>query len=288
MENIPLPTTVTVAPSNDPAIATVTIEPFYPGYGTTVGNALRRVLLSSLPGAAITAFRIKGVQHEFSSLSHVKEDFVEISLNLKRVRLKVFAAEAVRVRIDAQGERVVTAGDIEATSDVEIANPQQVIATLTDPAAHLEMELMVRAGRGYEPTEAREKEPLEVGMIALDALFSPIRKVGFQIENVRVGQMTNWDKLVLEIETDGTMTPRDAVQQANQYLIEHFNTLAEYLPLPSDATAAPAATVTSTPEVSAEPRPTAPIQPEPPAAAATPASEEPKPKRRTKKSAAAE
>lgn len=223
MEHIPLPTVVTIVPGVHERLATIAIGPFFPGYGTTVGNALRRVLLSSLPGAAITSFSVKGVPHEFSTLPGIKEDFIEIALNLKQVRLKVHSAEPVRLKLSAQGERKVTAGDIATTSDAEIVSREQVIATLTEPSANLEIELIAKQGRGYEPTEAREKEELEVGMIALDALFSPIRKVGFQVENVRVGQMTNWDRLVLDIETDGTVTPQDALLEAGQYLVEHFN-----------------------------------------------------------------
>lgn len=223
MEHIPLPTTVTVVAGDNERLATVAVEPLFPGYGTTVGNALRRVLLSSLPGAAITSFSVKGVPHEFSAQAGIKEDFIEIALNLKQVRLKVHSADPVRLHLSAQGERKVTAGDIATSSDAEIVSREQTIATLTDPSANLEIELIAKQGRGYEPTEAREKEELEVGMIALDALFSPIRKVGFQVENVRVGQMTNWDRLVLEIETDGTITPKDALLEASRYVIEHFN-----------------------------------------------------------------
>ncbi|TSC76975.1 MAG: DNA-directed RNA polymerase subunit alpha [Parcubacteria group bacterium Gr01-1014_31] len=222
MEHIPLPTTVTIVAGDNERVATVAIEPFFPGYGTTVGNSLRRVLLSSLPGAAITSFNVKGVQHEFSALPGIKEDFVEIALNLKQVRLKVHSAEPVRLKLAAHGEMKVTAGDITGTSEAEVINKDLVIATLTDKSASLEIEVIAKQGRGYEPTEAREKEELEVGMIALDALFSPVRKVGFQIESVRVGQMTNWDKLVLQIETDGTISPKDALLESGKYLIEHF------------------------------------------------------------------
>ena len=223
MEHIPLPTTVTIIAGDNGRTATVTIEPFFPGYGTTVGNALRRVLLSSLPGAAVTSFSIKGAQHEFSALPGIKEDFVEIALNLKQVRLRVHSADPVRLRLSAKGEGKVTAGQIATPSDAEIVSTELVIATLTDPNASFEIELIARQGRGYEPTEAREKEELEVGMIALDALFSPVRKVGFQVENVRVGQMTNWDRLVLEIETDGTIAPKGALLEAGKYLVEHFD-----------------------------------------------------------------
>lgn len=226
MEHIPLPSSVSIVSGKSENSATVTIEPCYPGYGMTIGNAIRRVLLSSLPGAAITAFSVKGLQHEFSALPNVKEDFVEIALNIKQIRLQVHTPEPVRIRLSVKGERRVTAGDIETSSDVEILNKDLILATLTDKAATLEMEFIARQGRGYETTDAREKEELEVGMIAVDSLFSPIQRVGFQVEHVRVGQMTNWDKLVLDIETDGTILPREAVNTAVQYLLEQFGSVA--------------------------------------------------------------
>lgn len=226
MEHIPLPNLVSVVPGKTDNTATITVEPCYPGYGMTIGNAIRRVLLSSLPGAAITAFNVKGVQHEFSSLPNIKEDFVEIVLHIKQIRLKVHNPEPVRLHLSVKGEKKVTAGDITTSSDVEIINKDLPLATLTDKSATLEMEFIAQQGRGYETTEAREKEELEVGMIAVDSLFSPIQRVGFQVEHVRVGQMTNWDKLVLDITTDGTITPRAAVQTAVQYLLEQFNSVA--------------------------------------------------------------
>lgn len=222
MEKIPLPSSVRVTPGKTEHQATVTVEPCFPGYGITLGNALRRVLLSSMPGAAITAFKLKGALHEFTSIPNVKEDVVEISLNLKNVRLRVFSSEPVRLHVKAKGERVVTAGDIEKSSDVEVVDPSQVIATITDSKGEVDLELLVNQGRGYVPTEAREREELEVGMIAIDAIFTPIRNVGFQVENVRVGQMTNWDKLVLEIETDGSIKPAEALTEAIQILLDQF------------------------------------------------------------------
>jgi DNA-directed RNA polymerase subunit alpha len=200
----------------------ILIEPCFPGYGITLGNSLRRVLLSSLEGGAVTAFKIKNVQHEFSAIDNVKEDVVEISLNLKQLRLKVFSDEPVRITLKAKGEKKVTAKDIEKNSDVEVVNPDLHIATLTEKSAEFEMDIVVRKGRGYSTSESREDE-LEVGMVALDALFSPIERVNFTVENVRVGQMTNWDKLIMEVDTDGSVSPKEAVNQATQFLIEHFN-----------------------------------------------------------------
>ena len=223
MENISLPSKVEIQLGESKNKATVSIQPCHPGYGTTLGNALRRVLLSSLPGAAVIAFKIKGVNHEFSAIPNVKEDIVEVSLNLKQLRLKVHSEEPVRLELKVKGEKEVKAKDIKTTSDVEVVNPELTIATLTNKDAELEMELLVSQGRGYVPTEAREKEELEVGMIALDSIFTPIINAGFQIENVRVGQMTNYENLVLDLETDGTITHQEALNQATKVLIDHFN-----------------------------------------------------------------
>lgn len=222
MEKIPLPTKVEFLPGENKNTSIVIIEPCYPGYGTTIGNALRRILLSSLPGAAVKSFKIKGALHEFSSINNIKEDLVEISLNLKLLRLKVFSEEPVKLELKVKGEKKVSAGDIKPNSDVEIANPELHIATLTDKEAELDMEIIVSKGRGYITTESREKEELEVGMIAIDSLYSPIQKIGYKIENVRVGQMTNWDKLILTIETDGTITTQEALNQASNLMLEHF------------------------------------------------------------------
>jgi DNA-directed RNA polymerase subunit alpha len=221
MESLPLPKTLTQTTERGHR-ATFTIEPLYPGYGMTVGNALRRVLLSSLPGAAITAVQFEGATHEFSTLPYVKEDVVDILLNLKQVRLKFHGDEPTTVKIEVTGEHVVTAGDITGNSQVEVVNPKQHIATLTDKAGKLTMELTVGTGRGYVPVENREKERMPLGTIALDAIYTPIKTVNFTTENVRVGQMTNYDKLILDVTTDGTVEPTDAVEQATKILVDHF------------------------------------------------------------------
>lgn len=221
MENIPLPKKLGITPVADHQ-ATFTIEPCYPGYGTTLGNALRRVLLSSLEGGAITAVKIKGVNHEFSTLPNVKEDVVEIILNLKAIRLKVQADEPQTVTIKAKGEKKVTGKDIKCPAGVEVFTTDQVIATLTDKSADFEVELRVEKGRGYIPVESREKEKNEIGMIAIDAVYTPVRNVNFEVDSVRVGQMTNFDKLVLDITTDGTISPMEAFTQATQILEDHF------------------------------------------------------------------
>lgn len=222
MQSIPTPTKLEFQDTDEPNISKVIIEPCYPGYGTTLGNTLRRVLLSSLPGGAVTSFKIKNVLHEFTGVENVKEDVVEITLNLKELRLKVFTDEPVRLKLHAKGEKVVTPADIEPNSDVEIANMDMHIATLTDKNADFEMELIVSSGRGYSATETREDE-MEVGMIPIDSLFNPVVRVNFTVDNVRVGHMTNWDKIILEIETDGSITPRDALSEVSQYLIDHFD-----------------------------------------------------------------
>ncbi|MBI4090226.1 MAG: DNA-directed RNA polymerase subunit alpha [Candidatus Kerfeldbacteria bacterium] len=221
MESIPLPSKVeTVESQKD--WARFVVEPCYPGYGTTLGNALRRVLLSSLPGAAITAVKVEGVDHEFSTLPYVKEDMVSLILNLKLVRLKLHGDEPATLKLNVKGQQAVTASDFEAPSTVEVVNPKQVIASLTDKAASLAMEVMVTPGRGYVPVENREKEKLELGWIAIDAVYTPIKIVNFTIENVRVGQITNFDRLVLEIETDGTISPGHALGEAAKILVDHF------------------------------------------------------------------
>ncbi len=199
------------------------IEPLYPGYGITLGSALRRVLLSSLPGAAVTEVKVKGATHEFTTLPGVKEDLVNIILNLKSLRLKLFSDKPARLILKAKGKREVTASDIKKSADVEIVNPNLYIATLSDKSAELEMEMKVEKGRGYWPVEAREDRRLEVGTIAVDALYTPVVKVSHKIERTRVGKITNLDKLILEITTDGTITPQEALEQAAQILVDQFS-----------------------------------------------------------------
>ena len=227
MEPLALPSKIEFEKGRNEHEAIVSIQPCHPGYGTTLGNALRRVILSSLPGAAVTAFKIKGVSHEFSAVPHVLEDVVQIALNLKQLRLKVHSAEPIRIELEAKGEKKVTGKDIKPSADVEVVNPEMVIATLTDKNAEFKMELIVSQGRGYVPTEVQEKESLEVGMIPIDAIYTPARNVGFRVENVRVGQMTNFENLILTIETDGNVTPQEALSQATKILLDHFNFIAE-------------------------------------------------------------
>lgn len=210
--------------------AEVLLEGLYPGYGITVGNALRRVLLSSLPGAAITSFRIAGVPHEFTTIPGVMEDAVEIALNLKRVRLKSFSDEPVELILKAKGEREVKAGDIEKHAMVEIVNPSSHIATLTEKGASLDMALRVERGIGYLPVELRKKEKLPIGEIALDAIFTPVTKVNFQVEHMRVGDRTDYNRLRLTVETDGTLDPIVAIKEASAILMEHFTLFGALVP----------------------------------------------------------
>lgn len=198
------------------------IEGLYSGYGLTVGNAIRRTLLSSLPGAAITQYKLKGVNHEFSTIPNVKEDVVEIGLNLKKIRFRVHTDEPQVLKIKVKGEREVVAKDIEPNSQVEIITPNLLIATLTSKGAELEMELKVERGLGYVPVEARKFEKLPIGTVPLDAFFSPVTKVDFSIESMRVGDRTDYNRLRLGVQTDGTISPSAALRKASNILKDHF------------------------------------------------------------------
>jgi len=203
------------------------IEALYPGYGVTVGNALRRVILSSLPGAAITQVKIKGVQHEFSTISGVLEDVIMIMLNLKQLRFKIHSDEPQKVTLKAKGEKEAKGSDFELSSQVELANPKAHIATLTDKKAELEIEVQIEKGLGYVPVEKRNGGKLEIGQIPIDAIFTPIKKVSINVENMRVGDRTDFDRLKIEIETDGTITPESAMAQASEILVNHFSLIEE-------------------------------------------------------------
>lgn len=225
MQKIALPAKPAFNKGSKPNQNIIVIEPCFPGYGTTIGNALRRVLLSSLTGAAAVGVKIKGADHEFATLPHVKEDVLELILNLKKLRLKVFSAEVVKLELDARGEKEVKAADIKKNSQVEIANPNLVLGHITDMAGSLIMEIFVSRGLGYVTVESRESDKHEIGYIEMDSIFSPILSVGVKVENVRVGKMTNWDKLILDLETDGTITPEEAFTGAVEILISQFSSL---------------------------------------------------------------
>lgn len=222
--NLPSPTQCLVE-NESSSKASFVLEPFYPGYGTTVGNALRRVLLSSLEGTAISGVSVKGVNHEFSTLPGVKEDFVDIVLNLKGIVVKAedfVDLSSLRLKLAAKGERVITAGEVDLPTGVEIMNPEHVLFTLTSSSSTIEMEFALSRGRGFLPIESREHEDRELGFIAIDSLFSPVTKVGFTVEDVRVGQMTNYDKVTLEVETNGIITPSEAVKKSLSILVDQF------------------------------------------------------------------
>lgn len=219
--SIPLPNKIYFA-KDEGTKSIVVMEPLYRGYGQTVGNALRRVLLSSLPGAAVTAVKIKGVDHEFQPIPNIAEDVVDIILNLKQLRLKLNSEEPVRLTLTAKGQKEVRAGNFKADSRVEIVNTDLIIATLDNKNADLSMEIVVEKGLGYETVEARETGKQEIGMLAIDARFSPVKNVNFVVQNVRVGQITDYDKLTITMETDGTITGREAMDIASQILVDHF------------------------------------------------------------------
>ncbi len=235
MEAIPLPNQVSLL-EQDGNRYTFVMEPLYPGYGVTIGNTLRRVLLSSMPGAAVVAVKMKWVDHEFSTIPNVKEDVVEIILNLKQLRLKVHTEEPVRLSLKVKGEKVVTAADIKETDLVEVVNKDLYIATLDNKSAELDMELIVQQGRGYVPVEQRESEKLEIGMIAVDAIYTPIKNVNYEVQNVRVGQITNFDKLTITMETDGTINGQEALNIAAHILVDHFTMLVNDSAIPANAT----------------------------------------------------
>lgn len=237
MISFPLPPKVIQKGKNQ---AIFEVQGLYPGYGVTIGNALRRVLLSSLEGVAVTEVKIKGVPHEFSTIPGVLEDAIMVILNLKNLRFKIYEGSTQKVELSVKGEKEVKGSDFAIFPQIELANPELHIATITDKKTELNIEIIIERGVGYEPKDQR-KIPIEnrgsstaigtkkseIGTIALDAIFTPIKNVSFQVENMRVGERTDFDKLSLEIETDGTLTPEDAFYQACEILIKHFNIIFE-------------------------------------------------------------
>lgn len=197
----------------------------YPGYGATLGNALRRVLLSSLEGAAATAVKIKGVAHEFSTIPGVMEDVVQIILNIKKIRFKMSGDEPIRAALKHKGEGKITAEKLKCPAGVEVVNLDQLIATATDKKTELEIELRVEKGLGYVPVEQQLREEKEISVIAIDAIYTPIRRVNYEVENMRVGKRTDYDKVTIEIVTDGSITPEKAFEKAVQILIDQFSVL---------------------------------------------------------------
>ncbi len=220
MENISLPTSISIETSSKES-ASITIEPCSPGYGLTIGNALRRVLLSSLEGSAVTSIKIDGVDHEFQTIDGVQEDVVEIVMNFKRMNVRSHSSEPVVLKLKTSADGAVTAGDIEENADIKIVDPKHHLFTVTDKKAKIDVEVTITHGRGYETVEVRnEKAP--IGTILIDATFSPLRNVSYNTEHVRVGDKTNFDRLVLDIETDGSIDPADALKQAATVLVDQF------------------------------------------------------------------
>ncbi|MCX6806922.1 MAG: DNA-directed RNA polymerase subunit alpha [Candidatus Berkelbacteria bacterium] len=201
------------------------IEPLYPGYGQTLGNCLRRVLLSSLEGAAISSVKIEGISHEFSAIPGVKEDVIEIILNLKKLQIKLFDETKAAMTLNVRGPAKITAKDIKIPSQIEIINKKQYIATIEDKKTNLLVEIVVEKGRGYLPSEAKP-EKAEIGIIQTDSLFSPVVWVNFNVENTRVGQRTDFNKLILEIKTNGTMSSKEALKKSSEILVDQFKLLA--------------------------------------------------------------
>lgn len=201
------------------------IQPYHPGYGPTLGNALRRVLLSSLPGSAITQIKIADADHEFSAIDGVKEDLLSVMLHVKGVRLRSESEEPIEIRLQSSGGGVVTAGDFDTPPEVTVVNPKHQIATLTDKDAKLDIICTVEQGRGYVPSESQHKKERPIGTVAIDAVYTPVERVSFKVQNVRVGQETDYHSLSITITTDGSITPKEALQQAASILKDHFEEL---------------------------------------------------------------
>ncbi len=214
--------------SEDDRFGVYEIEGFYPGYGHTIGNSLRRIIYSSLPGAAITAVRIEGVNHEFSTIEGMKEDVITLLLNLKKVRFKLEGDEPRTARLQVKGIKDVTAGDITITGQLSVHDQKQHIATLTSKNATLDIALTIEKGLGYVPKEALHKDKVDIGAIVLDASFTPVRRVNYEVENMRVGNRTDFNRLKISLETDGTITPREALEQSIMIMINQLKAIVGF------------------------------------------------------------
>jgi DNA-directed RNA polymerase subunit alpha len=222
MLEIEKPKIETVEISNDAKFGKFVVEPLERGYGTTLGNSLRRILLSSLPGAAVTSIQIDGVLHEFSTVEGVEEDVASIILNIKKLALKIYSDEEKVIEIDVKGDGTVTAADITHDSDVEILNPDLYIATIAK-GGHLRMRMYANRGRGYARADQNKREDLPIGVIPIDSIYTPVSRVNFQVENTRVGQLANFDKLTLDVWTDGSIGPKEAIALGAKIFTEHLN-----------------------------------------------------------------
>lgn len=232
--NVTLPSKPRVVTEED-SRGVYEIDGLYPGYGHTLGNSLRRIILASLPGATITQVKIDGVEHEFSTISGIQEDVITILLNLKRVRFQLHGNEPMKVTINKSGVGTITAADIEVPSQVEILNPEQHIAEVTAKTSGLTMELTIERGLGYVPREVHQREKVEIGTIALDAVFTPIRRANYEVENMRVGDRTDYNRLRMFIETDGTISPREALERAIEIMIHQLKAVIGFQESPSQA-----------------------------------------------------
>jgi len=248
--NVTLPSKPRVV-SEDEFRGIFEIDNLYPGYGHTLGNSLRRIILSSLPGAAITQVKIEGAEHEFSVLDGVRDDVITILLNLKRVRLALHGDEPMHISLKKSGIGMVTAADLIVPSQVEILNPEQPIGEITNKSTTLEMDITVEKGLGYVPREVHQKDKVEIGTIAMDAVFTPIRRANYEVENMRVGDRTDYNRLRVVIETDGTYTPREALEKAIEVMVHQLKSIIgfqeEYVPQTEVVASEPVA------EVDAEP-----------------------------------
>lgn len=214
--------------SEDERKGTYEIDNLYPGYGHTLGNSLRRIILSSLPGAAITSLKIDGVSHEFSTIEGIKEDVVLILLNLKKLRFKLLTDEPQTVTLSVKGEKEVTAADIKVSGQVEVLNPEQYICQLTTKSSKLEIEITIEKGLGFVPRDVHQKGKVDIGTIAVDAIFTPIRRVAYEVENMRYGDKTNYNRLRIIIETDGTLTPRQAFERSIETMILQLQAIFDF------------------------------------------------------------
>ncbi|RNF38603.1 DNA-directed RNA polymerase subunit alpha [Planococcus salinus] len=222
MLEIEKPKIETVEIGNDSKFGKFVVEPLERGYGTTLGNSLRRILLSSLPGAAVTSIQIDGVLHEFSTVEGVEEDVASIILNIKKLALKIYSDEEKVIEIDVKGDGTVTAADITHDSDVEILNPDLYIATIAK-GGHLRMRMYANRGRGYARADQNKREDLPIGVIPIDSIYTPVSRVNFQVENTRVGQLAHFDKLSLDVWTDGSIGPKEAIALGAKIFTEHLN-----------------------------------------------------------------
>ncbi len=223
MDYILLPSTIEFRETGDKNIGELVVTPCHQGYGTTLGNSLRRVLLSSIEGSAVEAVKIDGIQHEFSAIDGVLEDVIEVTLNLKQLAVISHSDEPVILTLKKTGKGEVTAGDFDKNADIEIINPELKIATITSDKKEFTLEVIIGKGLGYVPAAEKESKHLDLGTIVMDSFYSPIKDVGYSVENTRVGDVTDYEKLVIRIETNGTISPREAVERATKILMDHYS-----------------------------------------------------------------